>query len=203
MHLTTDWQEPSPGIVVITPGGPWLARVLGAALAAPGIYLLYQLVTPGEVTIAGWVLLPVFAAIFLVPGWIVMVGRKRTRLDVSRREATEEYAFIVYTRRKVTPIARDAHVLMRYEEGGKSDTSSTYMLHVYLDPAAPAPGKRAPAGLILLSLFGAKEKPAALAFANKVAALFGIDVQDRCVEGGEVTSAGVVVDRLEAGEADD
>jgi hypothetical protein len=206
MKLTTGWQEPAPGVVVITPGGPRLARVLGAALALPGVYFLTQfaggLVHPGELTIAGWVMLPALAALFLVPGWLVIVGRKRTRLDAPRREASEEFDFLVYTRRKVTAIPREAHVLMRYEAGSSSDTGTIYMLHVYLDPAAPAPGSRTRAGLILLSLFGADEKPAALEFAHKVAGLLGVDVQDRCVESGDVSAAGVVVDRLAPDDAD-
>jgi hypothetical protein len=91
-------------------------------------------------TIAGWIMLPRIAAVFLVPGWIILVGRKRTRLDVSRREAAEEFDFLVHTRRKVTAIARDAHVMLRYESAG--DSSNVYLLHVYLDTSAAAPGTR-------------------------------------------------------------
>jgi len=202
MKLTTGWSEPAPGVVLITPAGIGLVRVLGLVFAVPGGYFGYQfldgVVHPSTMTIAGWVMLPVIAAVFLVPGWIILFGRKRTRLDVSRREAAEELDFLVYARRKVTAIPRDAHVMLRYEAGSRD--SNVYMLHVYLDVSTAAPAGRGSATLMLLSLFGATQKPA-LEFAHKVAGLFGIDVQDRCVESGEVTAAGVVVDRLGPDEA--
>ena len=204
MKLTAGWSEPAPGIVLITPGGIGLVRLLGLFFAVPGGYFLYQfldgVVHPDTMTIAGWVMLPVIAAVFLVPGWIILFGRKRTRLDVSRREAVEEFDLLVYTRRTVTAIPRDAHVMLRYEAGSRD--SNVYLLHVYLDTAAPTPGTRGSGGLILLALFGAKDKPSALEFARRVAGLLGTDVRDRAVESGEVNAAGVVVDRLGPDEAD-
>jgi hypothetical protein len=192
MTYTTGWREDGPGVVVITPGGVGAVRLLGLFLAAPGAWLFYQFIggvlQPGTMTIFGWVLLPIMAALFLVPGWIILVGRKRTRIDATRREAIEEFDFLVYTRRKPSPIPRDAHVLLRYEQAGKSNLTAA---HVYLEP-----------GLILLTMFGADEKPAALEFAQKVARLLGIDVHDRLVETGEINAAGVVVDRLGPDEAD-
>jgi hypothetical protein len=194
MKYTTDWRQDGPGVIVITPGGVGPVRLLGLFLAAPGAWLLYQFIggvlQPGTMTIFGWVLLPIMAALFLVPGWIILFGRKRTRLDATRREAIEAFDLLVYTRRKTTAIPRDAHVLLRYEQAGKSNL---YATHVYL-AAGGTP--------ILLTMFGSNEKPAALEFARKVAAPFGLDVQDRCVEGGEVAAGGVVVDRLGEDEAD-
>jgi hypothetical protein len=205
MKLTTGWTEPAPGVVLITPGGIGLVRLLGLFFAVPGGYFLYQflggVLHPSEMTLAGWLMLPAFAALFLVPGWIILVGRKRTRLDASRREAVEEFDFLVYTRRKVTGIPREAHVLLRYEADSTRD-ARVYLLHVYLDTAAAAPEGRGPGGLILLALFDAKAKPDALELARRVAGLLGADVQDRCIEDGEVTAAGVVVDRLGPGDAD-
>lgn len=194
MTYTVDWREEGPGVVVITPGGIGAVRLTGLLFGAPGAWLLYQFIGgvlhPDEMTIFGWVLLPIMAAVFLVPAWIILVGRKRTRLDVTRREATEIFDLLLYTRRTTTAIPRDAHVLVRYEQAGKS---ANYATHVYL-----AAGGR----LILLTMFGSTAKPAALEFARKVAALFGIDVHDRSVEQGEVNAAGVVVDRLGPDEAD-
>lgn len=206
MNGRVDWREAEPGVFVIAPRGFLLARVLGAAVAVPGVYFLYQfaagLLHPGELTAAGWVMLPLFAAVFIVPGWILAVGRKRTRVDTTRREATEEFDFLLFTRRAVTPIAREAHVMLRYEQGSTSDTGTTFMLPVYLDPAAPPVGRRSGDGAILLAVFGAKEKGAALEFAHNVAALLHADVQDRCVEDGEVSAAGIVVSRLGPDDAD-
>src|SRR5262245_3714184 len=194
MKYTTDWREDGPGVFVITPGGVGAVRFLGLFFAVPGGWLFYQFIggvlQPETMTIFGWVLLPVMAALFLVPGWIILVGRKRTRIDATRREATEEFDVLVYKRRKTTAIPRDAHVMLRYEQAGKSHL---YPAHVYLVAGQAQ---------ILLTMFGDKDKAAALAFARKVAAPFGIDVQDRCVEGGEVGAGGVVVDRLGEDEAD-
>jgi hypothetical protein len=193
MKYTAGWREDGPGVVVIAPGGIGAVRLVGLLFGLPGAWFFYQflggVLHPDEMTIFGWVLLPVMAAVFLIPAWIILVGRKRTRLDATRREATEEFDLVVYTRRKVTPIPRDAHVMLRYEEGAKGTTR--YVTHVYLEP-----------GLILLALFGSQEKPIALEFAYKAARFLGIDVQDRCVERGEVSAAGVVVDRLGSEDAD-
>jgi len=194
MNYTSDWREDGPGVVVITPGGIGAMRLLGLLFGAPGAWLLYQFVDgvlhPDTMTIFGWVMLPVMAAVFVVPGWIILFGRKRTRIDITRREATEELDVLVYTRRKVTAIPRDAHVMLRYEQAGKS---TIYPVHVYLEAGGT---------LILLTMFGSKEKAAALEFAQKAARLLGVNVQDRCVERGEVSAAGVVVDRLGSEDAD-
>jgi len=215
MKYTADWTEPSPGVVVISPGGIGLARLFGLPFAAIGAWFLYQLgggvLHPSEMTIFGWLILPLMAAVFLAPAWIILFGRKRTRLDTTRREATEEFDLLVYTRRKVTPIPRESHLMLRYEAGATrttsgavaDDTITTYTTHVYIDPTGPQPGGRASrSGLILLALFGANEKPRALEFARKVAGLLGADVQDRCVEHGEVSAAGIVVDHLGPDDAD-
>jgi hypothetical protein len=155
---------------------------------------LYQFIggvlQPSTMTVFGWVLLPIMAALFLVPGWMILFGRKRTRIDMTRREAIEEFDFFVYTRRKTSSIPRDAHVMLRYEQAGKSNLSAA---HVYL-----VAGERP----ILLTMFGPDDKPAALEFARRIAAPLGADVQDRCVESGEINAAGVVVDRLGPDEAD-
>ena len=205
MRTGARWHEDAPGQVTIEQGGIGPARLFGLPFAAVGAYFLSHflggLVHPSELTIAGWVLLPLMTAAFLVPGWILLFGRKRTRIDASRREAVEEFAFLVYTRRVVSRIPPDAHVLLRYEKGGPrtvkgamTDTVITgFDTHVYLVPDQ----KR----MILLGLFAESDKLASLDFARNVAALLGIDVRDRRVEGGEVTAGGVVVDRLGPDEA--
>jgi hypothetical protein len=192
MTYTTDWREGGPGVAVVTPGGAGAVRLVGLVFGAPGAWLLYQflggVLHPSEVTIAGWVLLPLMAAVFLIPAWIILVGRKRTRLDATRREAAEEFDLLVYTRRKTTAIPRDAHVMLRYEKSG-----NYYPAHVYLD----AGGR-----LVLLTMFASKEKAAALEFARKVAGFLGLDVHDRLVDRGDVNAGGVVVDQLEPDDAD-
>ena len=188
------WQEEGSGVVVIGQGAPIAARLFGVPFAAAGGWFLYQLVQSvigGGLTIAGWILLPVMTAAFLVPGWILLFGKKRTRLDIARREATEEFDFLVHTRRTVTRIPQEAHVMLRYEKGGGTNQYNT---HVYL-----APDDRR---LILLALFDSTEKDRPLELGHKAARLFGIDLQDRRVEGGEVGAGGVVVERLGPEDAD-
>ena len=101
-------------------------------------------------------------------------------------------------------IPREAHVMLRDEEGSKSDTGTLYHTHVYLVPSAPAgrdPRTAKTADTISLAMFLTTEKPAALELAHKVSGLLGIDVRDLTVEKGEVTAGGIVVDRLDPDEA--
>jgi hypothetical protein len=195
--LTLDWQETGPGQVVIRQGGVLAARLFGLPFLAAGGYFAYHFfggLLNGELLIAGWILLPVMMAAFLVPGWILVVARKRVRLDSARREVVEEMDYLVYTYKKVSPVRSDSHVMLRYEQGSKSNTGTRYDIHVYVETAKQP--------LALIALFNDRQKTEALALAAKAAAFLSIPVKDRMVEGGEVTSGGVVVDKLDPGEAD-
>jgi hypothetical protein len=203
-----EWREQGPDIVTISQGGVTAARLFGLPFLAVGAWFLYQFLDgvlhPGELTIAGWLMLPAMTAAFLVPGWILMFGRKRTRLEATRREATEEFDYLVFTRRTTTRIPRDAHVMLRYEKGATrtakgplADTTVTgFDTHVYLVPESND------RKLILLALFGSADRTGSMEFAQKVSRFLGIDVQDLRFEHGEVTSGGVVVDRLGPEDAD-
>jgi hypothetical protein len=192
MSSVPEWREEGPDVVVIVPGSIGPARLFGLPFAAIGAYFLYQLAggaAGGELTAAGWIVLPVMAAVFLAPGWIILFGHKRTRIQVSLREATEEFDFLVYTRRQRTRIPAGAHVLLRYEKIGER-----YPAHVHLVISARK--------MILLAIMPDGDAEGAIAFARKVAARLGLDVHDRRVENGEVAAGGVVVDRLGPDEAD-
>lgn len=213
MKLTVEWRNEGPDCVTISQGGvgTMAARLIGVPFAAGGLYFLYQFLdaalhpSRGELTIAGWIALPLMAAALLVPGWAILVVRKRVRLDATRREASEETDFLVYTRRVTTMIPRDAHVMLRYEVGSRSDAATT-AAHVYLVPSESEEPQQAPGApklqRIRLAMFfrGQTEEP--LELAQRVARFLGIDVRDLRVEGGEVTAGGVVVDRLGADEVD-
>lgn len=54
----------------------------------------------------------------------------------------------------------------------------------------------------LIALYSETQKSEALALGARAAAFLAIPVQDRMFEGGEVTSGGVVVDKLDPEEAD-
>jgi hypothetical protein len=195
--LTLDWQADGPSRATIRQGGVLVARLFGIPFLAAGGYFAYHflggLLHPGELTWAGWTLLPLMMAAFLVPGWILVVGRKRTLLDSARREVVEEMDYLVYTRRKASRVTSDSQVMLRYEQGSKSDTGTRYDIHVYVETGAQ---------LALIALFSDKQKTEALAFAAKAAAFLTIPVRDRLVENGEVTSGGVVVEQLDPEDAD-
>jgi hypothetical protein len=192
MNSAPNWREEGPDVIVIGQGAIGPARLFGLPFAAAGGWFLYHLAAGaigGDLTIAGWLILPVFAAVFLVPGWIILFGHKRTRIQVTLREAVEEFHFLVYTRRQVSRIPADAHVMLRYEKAGPR-----YDTHIYL---VPREDKK-----ILLAIVPSADADGAMAFARKVAARLGLDVQDRRVENGEVAAGGVVVDRLGPDDAD-
>src|SRR5262245_18998043 len=102
-HLmtTVEWQELAPGRVIIRQPSPKAARLFGLPFLAAGGYFLYQfvggLIHPGELTIAGWILLPLMAGGFLVPGWVLATFRKQTTIDTAARGAIEDYNFLLYT----------------------------------------------------------------------------------------------------------
>jgi hypothetical protein len=196
VKLTLDWQTAGPAQAVIRQGGFAVARLFGLPFLAAGGYFAYHFlsgVLRGELTWAGWTLLPLMMAAFLVPGWILVAGRKRTRLDSARREVVEEMDYLVYTHRKVSPVRSESHVMLRYEQGAKSSSGTGYNIHVYVETGQQ---------LALIALFDDGQKTEALAFAAKAAAFLSLPVRDCLVEGGEVTSGGVVVKQLDPEDAD-
>ena len=196
LTLTLDWQTAGPSQATIRQCGVVAARLFGVPFLAVGGYLAYQflggVVHPGELTWAGWTLLPLVTAAFLVPGWILVAGRRRTRLDSARREVVQEMDYLVCTRRIVSRVTSDSHVLLRYEKG--SSNSHRVDIHVYVDSDGRRPA--------LIGLFADAQKTEAEAFAAKAAAFLTIPVRDRLVEKGDLTAGGVVVEQLDPEEAD-
>lgn len=205
MVTSPAWQEQGPGKITISQGGYGAARLFGLPFLAVGGYFLYQLVSGaagGDLTIPGWIALPLMTAVFLVPGWILVTIRRRLAVDAARRTATKELDFLVFTRRKTTAVPPGAHVMLRFERMTSRTThgpvfnteTTTFAVHVYL-VSNESPN-------LLVALFAEKDKPAALDFAGRLASFLQIDVQDHCVDGGEINAAGVVVDTLGPDEAD-
>ena len=173
------------------------ARLFGVPFLLAGGYFGYHLIGgvlhPGEMTIAGWIMLPLMMAAFLVPGWILCFGRKRTRLDSARREVIEEFDFMVHTRRTVLPVRSESVVRLRYQRGATSSSKGAFVTRqstgygIHVDVVTGNQDA-------LIGLFNDGDKAEALAFAAKAAAFLSIPVKDKMVEGGLVTSGGVVVD---------
>ena len=205
MRLTVDWQTEG-NQATIRQGGVVVARLFGVPFLLFGGYLVYQFLDgamhPGELTLPGWVGLPLISAALIVPGWILVAGRKRTRIDRARREVIEEFDYLVYTRRTVSPLSANSKVLLRYEEGSTSSTrgavtthaSTRYDIHVYVTDAGTS--------MPLIGLFSEQQKPEAMAFAAKAAGFLGIGTQNCMIEGGAVNSGGVVVEHLDPEDSD-
>ena len=213
MKLTVDWRNEGPDCVIISQGGfaTMVARLLGIPFAYGAFYILRIFVgaalhpDQGELGIAGWIVLPLLGLALLVPAWAFITVRKRVRIDLTRREASEERDFLIYTHRVTTSIPRDAHVLLRYEIGSRGEAATT-AAHVYLVPSDVEESQQAPGApklqRIRLAMFFQGQTAEPLELAQRVARVLGIDVRDLRVEKGEVNSAGVVVDHLEPDEVD-
>lgn len=196
MALTLDWQADGQQ-ATIRQGGVMIARLLGLPFLAASGYLWYQFaggLIHDELTWAGWTLLPLLAIAALVPGWILVVGRRRTRLDNARREIIQEFDFLVYQRRMVAPLTHDSHVRLRYERGGSNDHGTLYDIHA--DVVTPGQSDA------MIGLFSDRQRSEALTFGAKAAAFLAIPLKDQMVEGGDVTSGGVVVEKLDPEDAD-
>lgn len=191
MSATTNWAERGTHAVVTLPV-PFTARLFGLPFLGIGLYLLRMLVIgamhPAEMTVAGWILLPLITLAFLAPGLALVLLRKRVVIDAAARTAVDEMDFLLYTKRLSSPLLSSTHVMIRYELGtpGDDDSDSVYWTHVYLMTEKP----------VLIGMFAQQERAAADALARRVAMFLGVELQDKRIEGGEVNAGGVVVDRL-------
>lgn len=191
MKTTRNWTEQGTRAVIDLPV-PIAARLFGLPFLGFGLYLLRLLVTgamhPADMTVAGWILLPVITLAFLAPGWALVFVRRRVVIDAGSRTALDEMDFLLYTKRTPSALLSTAHVLVRDELGtpGDDDSDSVYWTHVYLVADTP----------VLIGMFADKERADADALAQRAATFLGVHLVDRRVERGEVNAGGVVVDRL-------
>ena len=186
--LTVDWQQDGQE-ATIRQGGALVnaARLIGVPFLLAGGYLLNIFIgglLHDELTIVGWIVLPLLGLAVALPGWCLLVWRRRARLNNARREAAEELDFIIFKRRWASPVSDKSVVRLRFERGSKD--SNLYDIHVDV----VTPGQKD----TMIGLFAAKQKDEALALATRAAAFMGITVLNKMVEGGTVTSGGVVVD---------
>jgi hypothetical protein len=190
--MDTRWTEQGTRAVVSLPL-PFIARLFGVPFLAVAAYLGSVLVGgilhPSEMTLAGWILLPLVTLAFLAPGWALVMMRKRVVIDAGARVVLDETDFLLYTKRTSTPLPAGSYVMLRVERGsgGTNSRNPLYWIHVYLMTDVAE---------VLLAMFADREKAEARSFADRAATFLQTDVQDRIVDSGEVNAGGVVVERL-------
>ena len=119
-----------------------------------------------------------------------------------QQDGQQELDFILFKRRKAVPITNDSIIRLRFEEGSTSTTQGAVTSHsrtrydIHVDVVTPGRPDT------LIALFSEAQKADALAIAAKAGAFLGVPVKDRMVDGGDVTSGGVVVEELDPEEAD-
>jgi len=185
--VTVDWQQDGQQ-AIIKQGGVALnaARLVGVPFLWAGGYFLKIFadgVINDDLTVAGWIGLPLMGLAIALPGWCLMVWRRRARLDNAKREAAEELDFIIFKRRRAAPVTSSSIVRLRYQ--AIKDTTKS---HIHVDVVTPGQNDT------MIGLFDEGQKAEALELAKRAAAFLGITVADKMVEGGIVTSGGVVVD---------
>jgi hypothetical protein len=183
--MNIDWHEDGPSGIVVEQRGSWILRLFGVPFLAVGGTVLYQFVDGvwnHDLTIAGWVGLPLVAASFLVPGWIMSFARRRTRLDLAERAMTEEVDFLVFRRRKKHTVPAGAAVRLSHElrrtgsNGGQTRTHLFCPLELELEPGR----------CVLVAEFDGAEAEDALRLARRVGAFYGIRVRDLRKKEGEL-----------------
>lgn len=204
--LTVAWKQDGRQ-ATIRQGGFLLnaARLVGVPFLIAGGYLLYQFIgglLNDDLTLVGWIVLPLLGVGVALPGWCLLVWRRRARLDNAKREVVEELDFILFRWRWAVPVTTDSVVRLRYEQGSTSSTQGAVITQtatrydIHVDVVTPRQKDT------MIALFSEEQKAEARALCAKAAAFMGIAMQDKMVEGGEVGSGGVVVDMLDP-EVDD
>ena len=197
--LTLDWEE-SGSLATIRQGGFLLnaARLIGVPFLLAGGYLLYHFfagLLNNDLTIVGWIVMPLLGVGVALPGWCLLMWRRHALLDRAKREVSYALDFIFFERRWVAPLNADSYVRLRYEQGSTSSTQGAFMTHsftrydIHVDVVTPRQNDT------MIALFAEAQKEQALAIAARAAAFLGIPVQNKMVEGGDVNSGGVVVDK--------
>src|SRR5262249_55725812 len=114
--MAAHWSRTSDGLE-ISQTGSLLAKLFGLPFLAAGLYLLWHFVTGlvgffvpdlGQLTIAGVIILPIFALLAGTPGWLLVVTRKRTVIEAATRRVVEVFDHLVYKHRKERPVPAGA-----------------------------------------------------------------------------------------------
>src|SRR5262245_30413548 len=189
--MAAQWSRTTEGLEISQTGSP-LAKLFGLPFLGAGLYLLWQFVTGlvgffvpslGQLTIAGVIMLPVFALLCGTPGWLLVVTRKRTLIEATSRRVVEVFDHLVYKHRKERPVPPRARVRLRLEKsqstGDKGGRTVVLLLVDIVGENAEIP----------LGVFGEHEVEPARALAMEAAGLLGISIADEIEKGAVDPSA--------------
>jgi hypothetical protein len=189
--MAAQWSRTTEGLE-ISQTGSLLTKLFGLPFLGAGLYLLWQFVTGlagffvpslGQLTIAGFIMLPVFALLVGTPGWLLVVTRKRTLVEAATRRVLEVFDHLVYKHRKEKAIPRGARVRLRLEKsqstGDKGGRTVVLLLVDIVGENAEIP----------LAVFGDDEVEPARALAMEAAGLLGISIADEIEKGAVDPSA--------------
>jgi hypothetical protein len=183
--MASHWSRTDAGLE-IQQTGPLLIKLLGLPFLAFGLYLLWHLLTGlagffvpslGQLTVAGALVLPVFVLLVGVPGWLLVVSRKRTLVETATRRVVEVWDHLVYRHRKERPVPPGSRVRIRLEQSqstGSRSGRTPSLLHVDIVGADME---------IPLGVFFEHEAEPARSLALEAAGLLGLPVNEASDEG--------------------
>jgi hypothetical protein len=184
--MTVTWERTDDGLEIRQSGNFW-ARAFGLPFLAAGLFLLWHFVlglagflipSLGQLTIAGVIALPIFTLLVGVPGWLLVLTRKLTAVDVAHRRIAEVWDHRIFRHRKERPVPSRAAVRLRLEQsqstGGRDDRTVVLLLVEVSAPAAPP---------IPLAVLGDTDVETARALALEVAGVLGLAIADELAKG--------------------
>src|SRR5262249_18472911 len=189
--MAAHWSRTSDGLE-ISQTGSLLAKLFGLPFLAAGLYLLWHFVTGlvgffvpdlGQLTIAGVIILPIFALLAGTPGWLLVVTPKRTATEAATRAGVAVFGDLVYKDRQQGRVPAGARVRLRLEmsqsTGDKGGRTVVLLLVDIVGKDAEIP----------LAVFGEHEVEPARALAMEAAGLLGISIADEIDRGAVDPSA--------------
>lgn len=167
--------------VTILLGGPPAARLFGLPFLLVGVYLSLQWAggvadlamrraQVGEM-LFGSLLLLVLALAFLVPGWVLTLGRSIVTIDEGARTVTSERDLRVYKRRSTRALSEFERVEIAHLSGGSSNASKSRTAQFQVELAS------ARGAAVLVGLF--EDFGEATAFGRQLGGRLGMTVADR------------------------
>jgi hypothetical protein len=175
--MSVRWSRDDRGLVIHQKGS-LIARLFGVPFLAVAATLGWHFVTgllgfvvptQGELTVAGLVMLPIAILAFGTPGWILVVGRKRTVLDATRRTVVEVRDFLIHRFREETAVPRDAAVRAHVEASQGSNRTIVLLLVEIVSKKE---------GPIQIAVFDPKEVAPARELAMEASGILGISLVD-------------------------